>query len=141
MRQCIWRSFVCAAILGALVLSSAVAGAEGPGGGAETATNPFAGDAQAVSEGKVIFEAVCAGYCHATEGAAREGRCPNLFDCDWKHGNSDREVFQVVAAGVPQTEMVGFKGKLPDDILWKVIAYVRSASQCKGSKPAAAAAH
>lgn len=141
MRQRHWLSATFVVPLGILILLQAVVGAEGPGPGGNTATNPFAGNTQAVSEGKLIFEAVCAGYCHATEGAAREGRCPNLFDCEWKHGTSDHEVFQVVSAGVPQTEMVGFKGKLPDDILWKVIAYVRAASQCKGSKPAATAAH
>ena len=101
--------------------------------------NPFAGNAEAITFGKAIFEATCAGYCHATEGAKRGGRCPNLFDCEWKHGGSDGEVFHTVTEGVPKTEMVGFKGKLPDDVLWKIIAYLRSASQCQDSTPAAAA--
>ncbi len=136
-RHWLWAAFVVPLAL--FIFLQPVVGAQGSGPGGSPTTNPFAGDTQAISEGKLIFEAVCAGYCHATEGAAREGRCPNLFDCAWKHGSSDQEVFQVVAAGVPQTEMVGFKGKLPDDILWKVIAYVRAASQC--SKPAATAAH
>ena len=103
--------------------------------------NPLAGNAEAITFGKAIFEATCAGYCHATEGAQRGGRCPNLFDCEWKHGGSDGEVFHTVTEGVPKTEMVGFKGKLPDDVLWKIIAYLRSASQCQNGKPAAAAAH
>jgi len=113
--------------------------AEGPSDG--TTKNPFAGDAEATAVGKLIYEATCAGYCHATEGSSRAGRCPNLFDCEWKHGSSDSEVFHSITAGVPRTEMVGFKGKLPDDILWKVVTYLRSASQCKADKPAAAAAH
>lgn len=101
--------------------------------------NPFAGNAEAIATGKALFEATCAGYCHAPEGSKRSGRCPNLFDCEWKHGGSDGEIFHTVTEGVPRTEMVGFKGKLPDEILWKIIAYVRSASQCQnGSQPAAA---
>jgi mono/diheme cytochrome c family protein len=43
--------------------------------------------------------------------------------------------------GVPQTEMQGFKGQLPDEMLWQVIAYIRSVSQCQEEKPAATSAH
>jgi mono/diheme cytochrome c family protein len=102
--------------------------------------NPFAGNAEAIATGKTLFEAACTGYCHATAGSARAGRCPNLFDCEWKHGGSDGEVFHTVTEGVPKTEMVGFKGRVPDEMLWKVIAYIRSASQCK-EENAPAAAH
>jgi hypothetical protein len=42
--------------------------------------------------------------------------------------------------GVPKTEMIGFKGRLPDDMLWKILAYVRSASKC-AEGGAAAPAH
>jgi mono/diheme cytochrome c family protein len=103
--------------------------------------NPFAGNAEAVATGKVIFEATCTGYCHATAGSTRAGRCPNLFDCEWKHGGSDGEIFHSVTEGVPKTEMVGFKGKLPDEILWKIIAYLHSASQCQNGSAPAAPAH
>lgn len=96
---------------------------------------------EAIAFGKTTFEAVRAGYCHATAEAKRNGRCPNLFDCEWKHGSSDGEIFHAITEGVPQTEMVGFKGRLPDEVLWKIIAYLRSASQCQDSKPAAEAAH
>lgn len=103
--------------------------------------NPFAGDSKAIAEGKGIFEGVCAGYCHPTETITRPGsRCPSLFDCEWKHGGSDAEVFKTMQDGVPKTEMIGFKGRLPDDILWKIMAYVRSASKCTegGATPAPA---
>lgn len=105
--------------------------------------NPVAGDAKAIAEGKGVFEGVCAGYCHATETVSRPGsRCPSLFDCEWKHGGSDAEVFHTVTEGVPKTEMIGFKGRLPDEMLWKIIAYMRSASQCKdGGGTAPAPAH
>jgi mono/diheme cytochrome c family protein len=103
--------------------------------------NPFTGNAEAITMGKTIFEATCAGYCHSTESSRRPGRCPNLFDCEWKYGNSDGAIFYSLMQGVPKTEMVGFKGKLPDEILWKVVAYLRSASRCQENKPAAAPAH
>jgi mono/diheme cytochrome c family protein len=104
--------------------------------------NKFTGNAEAIATGKLIFEATCTGYCHSAAGSSRAGRCPNLFDCDWKHGGSDGEVFHAITEGIPKTEMLGFKGKLPDEILWKIIAYLRSASQCQsGGTPAAAASH
>lgn len=129
--------FIMSMALGLITLSSALAGAETPAKNAQQ--NPFAGNAEAIAVGKVTFEAVCAGYCHATETTKRPGQCPNLFDCEWKHGKSDGEVFHAVTEGVPKTQMVGFKGKLPDEMLWKIIAYLRSVSRCQDGKPAAAA--
>jgi len=119
-----------------VVLSPAFARAESP------SPNSFAGDAQAIAEGKKTFEGVCAGYCHATENSARPGQCPSLFDCEWKDGGTDEQIFHTISEGVPKTQMIGFKGRLPDEMLWKIIAYVRSASKCQQEgKPSAEAAH
>ena len=101
--------------------------------------NPFTGDAAAIAFGKTLYEATCTGYCHTTATAKRVGRCPNLFDCEWKHGNTDGEIYHIVNEGVPNTEMVGFKGRLPDEMLWKITAYIRSASQCTENQTAAPA--
>ena len=108
----------------------------------EAVKNPFAGDAAAIAEGDMLFQAVCSGYCHVRAEADRDGKCPNLFDCDWVNGSgTDAEMFKVVSEGVPKTEMVGFAGQLPDDMLWQILAYVRSASKCEsGAAPAAAGA-
>ncbi len=109
--------------------------------------NPFAGDAAAIEEGEALFQAVCTGYCHVTSGIQRDAKCPDLFDCEWKNGNSDKEMLQVVLNGVPNTEMAPFKGQLPDEMLWQILAYVKSASTCKddkaaeGEKTAAVSAH
>ena len=101
--------------------------------------NPFTGDAAAIAFGKMIYEATCTGYCHTTATASRTGRCPNLFDCEWKHGKTDGEIYHVLNAGVPNTEMVGFKGRLPDEMLWKITTYIRSASKCQDGQVAAPA--
>ncbi len=34
---------------------------------------------------------------------------PNLFDCSWTHGSSDQEIFDTIAAGVPDTQMQGVR--------------------------------
>jgi len=117
-----------------LALSPSVQ-AEGPA----DEKNPFAGDAAAIAFGKTIYEATCTGYCHTTASAKRVGRCPNLFDCEWKHGGTDGEIHHTMNEGVPNTEMVGFKGRLPDEMLWKITAYLRSASQCTDNQAAAPA--
>lgn len=93
-------------------------------------TNPFAGDAAAIEEGEALFQAVCTGYCHVTSGTKREAKCPDLFDCEWKNGSSDKEMMQVLLNGVPNTEMAPFKGQLPDEMLWQILAYVRASSTC-----------
>ena len=99
---------------------------------ADEIKNPCAGDADAIAEGQMLFEAVCSGYCHVKAEAERDGKCPNLFDCDWVNGTgTDEEMFQVVSDGVPKTEMVGFAGQLPDDMIWQILAYVRNASKCE----------
>ncbi|NOT54030.1 MAG: hypothetical protein HOP18_05435 [Deltaproteobacteria bacterium] len=103
--------------------------------------NPFAGDAKASAEGKKMFEGVCAGYCHVTENSTRPGQCPSLFDCEWKNGAKDADVFRIMSDGVPKTQMIGFKGRLPDEMLWKIVTYLRSASKCPPDGKPAAAAH
>ena len=112
----------------------------------ENDKNPFTGDAAAIEEGEALFQAVCTGYCHVTSGTQRDAKCPDLFDCEWKNGNSDREMMKIVLNGVPNTEMAPFKGQLPDEMLWQILAYVKSASTCGdgkqgGGAAAAASAH
>lgn len=121
------------------------------GGTAEEAlgqdTNPFIGDEAAIVEGEALFQAVCTGYCHVSPGSQRNAKCPDLFDCEWKNGGSDKEMFRILLDGVPNTEMAPFRGQLPDDMLWQILAYVKSASRCQegsaavGRKTAAIAAH
>jgi cytochrome c oxidase cbb3-type subunit 3 len=134
-----WKCLVCVFATGLLLVlgSSSFTRAQTPAD--PSLKNPFAGNAEAIAFGKQIYEATCTGYCHTTETSNRAGRCPSLFDCEWKHGSTDGEIYHTVNDGVPQTEMVGFKGRLPDDMLWKIVAYVRSASQCQGKPPATAA--
>ena len=85
-------------------------------------------DAQALARGEAVFVGTCSGYCHV-EGAAA-GDVPDLFDCEWTNGGSNRQIFATVANGVPGTRMVGWGGSLPagDEDIWKVVAFLRSRS-------------
>jgi mono/diheme cytochrome c family protein len=86
-------------------------------------------DAAARKRGRSIFLGACAGYCHSVGGGGARD-VPNLFDCDWRNGGRDEEIFASIYAGVPGTRMIGFGGKLADEDLWKVVAFLRAASRC-----------
>lgn len=111
---------------------TAGAAAEAPPGPAEpaAASSPVAAyleDPAAITAGRRMFRAVCTGYCHSTTpGVTKDA--PNLFDCNWDHGNTDADLYRVINQGVPDTEMLPFEGKIPEDTIWQVIAYVRSNS-------------
>lgn len=86
----------------------------------------------AVARGEAIFAGSCSAYCHTTE--QEETDALYLFDCEWKHGNSDQEIFATVTTGVPATRMVGFGSNFPEgeEDLWKLIAYLRVNQQACG---------
>ena len=118
-------------LLPSLVLAAACA----PGGPSQRQPAPppspalaYLSDPAALARGKALFGGTCTGYCHSTEPGGKGA--PDLFDCEWLHGGSDAEIFRTLTSGVPDTRMVSFAGKLPDDDLWKIIAYLRSASRC-----------
>ena len=95
------------------------------------ATNPFGGDQTAIMLGKVTFEAQCATECHPKADAWKGGKYPDLFDCEWLHAGEDAGMFKTITEGGPKTEMLGWKDKLSDEVIWKVISYLKSASQCQ----------
>lgn len=94
-----------------------------------TIVEGFMLDGAAVARGDALFEGSCAGFCHTREPT--ESDALFLFDCDWKHGGTDQEIFDIVTVGVPSTRMVGFGSNFPegDDDLWKIIAFLRSNQQ------------
>ena len=83
-------------------------------------------DADAVSRGRSLFVGTCAGYCHKLTPERVDA--VYLFDCEWKHGGSDREIFNTVTNGVPNTRMVGFGTNFPEgeSDLWRIIAFLKS---------------
>lgn len=80
-----------------------------------------------------MFVGTCGAYCHALTPERREA--PDLFDCEWRHGSSDADLYRTISQGVPGTPMPAFAGALPegDTDLWKVIAFLRASSRCSTS--------
>ncbi|HUQ93812.1 MAG TPA: c-type cytochrome [Bryobacteraceae bacterium] len=99
--------------------------------------NPFEGDEEAIGEGKRLFSQFnCAG-CHAAGGGAIG---PPLMDDEWTYGSSSANIFWTVIEGRPQG-MPAFGGRIAEDQVWKIAAYVRSLSglQKEQAQPAAGA--
>ena len=114
-RPAAWRRLAAACVSASALL----AGCQPPTPAAALRT-----DADAVKRGKALFVGTCAGYCHSP---TVERAAPNLFDCTWQNGaGGDQELFDVIANGVPDTAMIGFKGKLPegDADIWRLVAYI-----------------
>lgn len=81
-------------------------------------------NAYAVSQGKTLYNQYnCAG-CHAQGGG---GMGPPLMDAEWIYGSSPENVFETIAAGRPNG-MPAFGGKVVQDQIWQITAYVRSMS-------------
>ena len=84
-----------------------------------------------LKRGRLLFTGTCGGYCHPTSPGNRDS--PYLFDCNWKNGGSDGELFVSISAGVPGSRMPRYGGRLPerDQDIWRLIAYIRSKSACE----------
>jgi len=94
--------------------------------------NPVPADAKSVAAGQKLFEKYCTN-CHGDKGKGdgMEGeelnpRPADLTDAEWKHGDTDGEIYTVIRDGVKGTGMKAFGSKMTSHELWDVVNYVRS---------------
>jgi len=86
--------------------------------------NPYTGNQEAIQEGRRLFlQDGCSG-CHGVMGGGGMG--PQLLDPTWKFGGDDETVFKLIKGQIPQQTMPKVFAILPDEQVWKIIAYVRS---------------
>jgi cytochrome c oxidase cbb3-type subunit III len=81
-------------------------------------------NAQAVTEGKRLFSQYNCSGCHSNGGG---GMGPALMDNEWIYGDRLEQIHQTLVEGRPNG-MPSWGGKIPDDQLWQLAAYVRSMS-------------
>ena len=81
-------------------------------------------NAYALAEGQRLFHALNCDGCHARGGG---GIGPPLMDEAWIHGSDPEEIFGDIVDGWPNG-MPPFRGKIADDQVWRIVAYVRSLS-------------
>ena len=88
-------------------------------------TNPFAGDSAAIDVGKGNFRIYCAA-CHGIH--AQGGRGPDLTRGSFAAGDSDADLFRVISKGVEGTEMTAYDQRFDDPMIWRLVAFIRSAA-------------
>lgn len=120
------RQLVSAALLVGGWLASAAAGPH-----AQTDTNPLAGNAAAIAQGKNIYRGRC-GVCHGVDAKGYRGS--DLTTGDWVHGGSDAQIFKTISTGVPGTEMPAHANMSAQEV-WRVIAYLRTLGAPGGAAP------
>ena len=92
----------------------------------------YEGNAYHLSQGKKLFSWFnCAG-CHGNGGG---GSGPALMDDVWIYGGGIENIVATIREGRPNG-MPSFRGKIPDDQIWEIAAYIRSMS---GNVPSDAA--
>ena len=92
-------------------------------GGFVQLANPFEGDARKAAEGGALFVSYNCADCHGAEGSGAMG--PSLADGRWHFGGSAGAVFQSIYEGRPDG-MPSWGGRIPDDQIWRLVAYVQS---------------
>jgi putative heme-binding domain-containing protein len=87
-------------------------------------SNPFAGNQAAIDEGRGLFNDTCT-RCHGPNGAAGEFG-PGLAIPGRSYARTtDAQIFDAIQHGIPGTPMPAHQGKLSDDQIWKIAAYVK----------------
>jgi mono/diheme cytochrome c family protein len=77
-----------------------------------------------LSEGKRLFASFNCVGCHGHGGG---GMGPALMDQKWIYGSSPEQIFNSIALG-RTNGMPAFKDRIPEYMVWEMVAYVRSMS-------------
>jgi mono/diheme cytochrome c family protein len=88
-------------------------------------TNPYEGDKNATATGAKLFIAYNCLDCHGADGSGAMG--PSFQDGRWHFGGSSAEVFESIYEGRPDG-MPAWGGRITNDQIWMLTAYVRSLS-------------
>jgi len=123
------RNSFLAAALALLLASLSLSAQRGAGGGRAggapaSAANPFQGNAQAIDEGRAVYNQTCT-VCHGPDGTAGE-MGPALGEPARRYAQAtDSQIFDAIKNGISGTPMPPFGSQLKDDDIWKVAGYIR----------------
>jgi len=87
--------------------------------------NPYERDKSAISTGGKLFIAYNCIDCHGADGSG--AMAPSFQDGRWHFGGSPGEVFESIYQGRPDG-MPAWGGRISNDQIWMLTAYVRSLS-------------
>jgi len=111
-------------IVGMLGVLGAAAADETGGGDQSSATNPFAGNADAAKSGRQVFLQTGCYNCHGLD-AKGGGIAPDLSASKL----DPQQMFRTIHDGRPGTLMPSWGKELSSDEIWKVITYLQSLRQ------------
>ena len=77
-------------------------------------------NAYQLAQGKTLFKQMNCSGCHANGGG---GMGPALIDDQWIYGSSIENIVATIREGRPNG-MPSFRGKITDDQIWQIAAYV-----------------
>ena len=107
---------------GAIVMSTNSPGGGPPVAWASSIAKRHDGNAFDIGEGKRLFNWFNCSGCHFNGGG---GIGPALMDDQWIYGSSIENIAASIREGRPNG-MPSFRGKIPQDQIWQIAAYVRS---------------
>jgi cytochrome c oxidase cbb3-type subunit 3 len=81
-------------------------------------------NAHTVAQGKRLYRWFNCNGCHSAGGG---GMGPALMDDQWLYGSDAAQIVATIIEGRPNG-MPSFAGRIPEDQLWQLAAYVRSLS-------------
>lgn len=86
-------------------------------------TSPLGRDVGTLNDGRTYFLRYnCAG-CHGDHAGGGMG--PSLRDTAWLYGGDPPHIFDSIVEGRAQG-MPAWGAKLPEDVVWKLVAYIQS---------------
>jgi cytochrome c oxidase cbb3-type subunit 3 len=86
--------------------------------------SPYDYNAYSISQGKQYYEWFNCNGCHAQGGGAIG---PPLMDDKWIYGGAAENIYATIVEGRPNG-MPSFRGRIPPQQVWQIVAYVRSMS-------------
>jgi len=86
--------------------------------------NEYEGNANHISNGQTYYRWFNCNGCHFNGGG---GIGPPLMDEEWRYGGSIEQIYATIVQGRPNG-MPSFGGKIPEQQVWQIAAYVRSLS-------------
>ena len=121
------------------VLFASASAAQSPGGSPEgkKLKNPVASSPESIKAGQALFQKNCR-FCHGADAKGNGPMAPkdthpsDLTDAKWDRGDTDGEIFMVIANGAgPKFDMKANKSKMSDTDMWNIVNYLRSLGPAK----------
>ncbi len=94
--------------------------------------DPYIGDQVALQEGWRLFNWYNCSGCHGGHGGGGMG--PSLRDPSWLFGSSDARIFASIAEGRGKG-MPAWGTKIPEQQIWKLVAYIKSLNKPQEPAP------